>query len=97
METVAILAMAGVTYLTRVGGYWLVGLTPMTPRLERFLKHLSGSILAAILAPAVVNGDHATPLGVAAAAVVMLATRRAFLALAVGVLVTSLLRLRGAA
>ncbi len=91
----AILAMAGTTCLTRLGGYWLVGLTQMTPALERFLKHLSGSILAALLAPAVMGGDLAAAAGVAVAALCMLITRRSFLALVLGVIATSFLRLKG--
>lgn len=95
LAALAILAMAATTYLTRLGGYWLVGLTQMTPGLERFLKHLSGSILAALLAPTIMGGDPAAAAGVAVAAVFMLLARRPLLALVLGVAATSLLRLKG--
>lgn len=85
--------MAAATYLTRVAGVWLLGLAPLTPRLQQALHHLSGCVLAALVAPAMFGGDIARCAGVVAAFVVMLATRRALPALAAGMLVTALSRL----
>ncbi|MEZ7195692.1 AzlD family protein [Pseudodesulfovibrio karagichevae] len=49
----AILAMAAVTYLTRISGPWLVRLVQGNQRVEACLSRLPGSILAALLAPLV--------------------------------------------
>lgn len=52
-EVVATIAgMALLTYATRAGGLWIIGRVRPTPRLERWLGHLPGAILAALVAPA---------------------------------------------
>lgn len=89
--TIALMAVA--TYLTRVAGVWLVALAPMTPRLDRTLHHLSGSVLAALVAPALAGGDLARCAGVVAACAVMASTRSAPFALLAGLTVTALARL----
>lgn len=89
----AIGLMAVATYLTRVAGVWLVSLAPATPRLERFLRHLSGSVLAALVVPAAINGDVARFAGIAGAATMMVMTRKPLLSLAFGTGLTALLRL----
>lgn len=50
---IAILAMAAVTYLTRISGPWLVRLVQGNARVEACLSRLPGSILSALLAPLV--------------------------------------------
>lgn len=93
-ETAAAIALMGVvTYLTRVGGMWLLGLMNKTTTLQRFLNHLSGSILAALTVSVALGGDWARFAGVIAAGVVMLSTRRALLALVAGTLFTAIVRL----
>ena len=57
----AITGMALATYLTRLGGIWLVARVTMTPRLERWLNHLPATILVAIVAPLVLAGDLPEP------------------------------------
>jgi uncharacterized membrane protein len=47
----AILAMAVVTYATRIGGILLMARVSLSPRIEAFLRYLSGSVLIAIIAP----------------------------------------------
>lgn len=88
----AISLMAVATYLTRVAGIWLVAFAPATPRLQRALHHLSGSVLAALVVPAAIGADGARLAGVIAACIVMLVTRRALLALILGTAFTGLLR-----
>ncbi len=51
----AIVGMGLVTYLTRVGGLWLVRSRGVPPALERSLGYLPGAVLVAILAPMVVR------------------------------------------
>ncbi len=63
----AILVMALVTYLTRVGGFWLMSLVPEGGFVRRWLHHLPGSVLIAILAPMALEGGWAAPLAIAAA------------------------------
>lgn len=94
---VAILIMAVVTYLTRAGGVWLVAMVPMTGRVERFLHHLSGSVLAALTVCAASGGDTARAAGVGAAGVAMLITRNVLASLAVGTLFAVMVRYGAAA
>lgn len=63
----AILVMALVTYLTRVGGFWLMGLVPEGGFVRRWLHHLPGAVVIAILAPMALQGGWAAPLAIAAA------------------------------
>jgi uncharacterized membrane protein len=63
---IAIAGMAIVMYLTRIGGFWLVGRLTPTPRVTSIIEQLGGVTLVALTAPAVVNAG--TP-GVIAAAV----------------------------
>lgn len=69
----AILGMAVVTYATRVGGLWLMARLPPSPRVEAWLRHVPGAVLAAIVAPAALAAGAA---GVAATLVAMLVMRR---------------------
>lgn len=92
-DTVAAIGlMAVATYLTRVAGVWLVGFAATTPRLQRTLHHLPGSVLAALVVPAAIGADAARLAGVIAACIVMLVTRRALLALILGTVFAGLLR-----
>jgi uncharacterized membrane protein len=63
----AILVMALVTYLTRVGGFWLMGLVPEGGFVRRWLHHLPGAVVIAILAPMALEGGWAAPVAIAVA------------------------------
>lgn len=91
----AILVMGAVTYLTRVGGLWLIAIVPATQRFERLLHHLSGSVLAALTVTMAFSGDGARAIGVAGGCVVMLITRNAFVSLLAGTILTALTRAGG--
>ncbi|WP_370153546.1 AzlD family protein [Ferrovibrio sp.] len=91
----AILGMAVATYLTRAGGFWLMGHVAISPRLERFLRHMAGGVLIAIVTAAVFNGDGPLWIGLGIVVLVMLTMRKPILALAAGVAGTILLRLLG--
>ena len=56
---IAIAGMALVMYLTRIGGFWLVGRLTPTPRVTRIIEQLGGVTLVALTAPAVVNRRYA--------------------------------------
>jgi uncharacterized membrane protein len=68
------LALAGMTltvYLSRAGGYWLIGRVTIGPRLRRILDALPGAVIAASVAPIVVHGGLRAGAAILAAAVVM--------------------------
>jgi uncharacterized membrane protein len=68
IQTVAaILVMAVVTYLTRVGGFWLMILVPEGGFVRRWLHHLPGAVVIAILAPMALEGGWGAPVAIAAA------------------------------
>ena len=50
---IAIATMAAMTYLVRVGGFWMMGHVTITPRVHRMLDALPGSVVAAIILPVV--------------------------------------------
>jgi uncharacterized membrane protein len=59
----AIAGMALVTYLTRAGGFWLLGRVTLSPRLSAGFQCIPGAVLISIVAPAI--GD-AGPRGIIA-------------------------------
>lgn len=87
-----ILAMALVTFGTRIGGFWIMSFMPVTPQLEAFLRYVSGSVLMAILAPAVLQGGIAAIAAVGAAVLVATRAGNMLLAMAAGVMAAALLR-----
>jgi uncharacterized membrane protein len=70
---IVIAGMAIIMYLTRAGGYWLVGRLTPTPRVTRIIEQLGGVTLVALTAPAVVA---AGPPGIIAAALAALTAWR---------------------
>ena len=88
----AILGMALVTYLTRIGGPLLVRLVRGNQRLEACLGQLPGSILAALLAPLVFAAGPAEVVAAGATLLVAVFSRSMPLALIAGVGAVALLR-----
>lgn len=89
---VALAVMAVTTYVTRVGGLVIMSRTPITPRVERFLEALSGSVLVALVLPQAVAGDLAAKVAIALAVIVMVATRQTLLALIVSLAAAAAVR-----
>jgi uncharacterized membrane protein len=87
-----IAAMTLVTYATRAGGIWFMGFMPMTARVEAFLRYLAGSVLVALLVPAVVRGGAAAFVAVGASILAMLIIRKSLPSMAVGVVAAALFR-----
>ena len=88
IEGRALLAIAGmalVTYATRAGGLWLIARLPPSPRLETWLRHVPGAVLAAIVAPAVVTGGWYEALAAGAAMLTAARTGSVLGAMVVGV------------
>jgi uncharacterized membrane protein len=88
----AILVLAGVTLATRVSGVWLMSYIRITSRVETFLKYMSVSVLIAIVAPATWRAEPHIWLGVAAAALAMVATRSAVGAMLAGTALAAVAR-----
>lgn len=84
--------MALVTYLTRVGGLWIIGLTKTTPRLVRNLQHLATGVLTALVVAGVRDGDAAIGAAALVAIVVMRTTGQMLGAICGAVLTAALVR-----
>lgn len=78
-------AMIAAVYLTRAGGYWLIGRVTIGPRLQRMLNALPGAVIAATIAPILAQGGVRALLAMLAAAVTMYLWRNDFAAVAAGV------------
>ena len=87
-----VLVMVVVTFATRIAGVWVMSHFPITPRLEAFLRAMGTSVLIAILVPATAAGPPRQWLAVAAALLVMAATRSALAAMIVGTAAAGLAR-----
>ncbi|MBK5959286.1 branched-chain amino acid ABC transporter [Rhodoplanes elegans] len=94
---IAIAAMALVTYAMRAGGFWMMGRVPLTPRVQRMLAALPGSIVAATVLPIVVNGGPLAAAAVGAGVLTMWIARNDFLAVMVGMAVAAAARAAGLA
>ena len=54
-----ILLLAVASYLTKVGGFWLVGAVSLPDRAERGLAFLPGAVVVAFVAPELARGGPA--------------------------------------
>ena len=93
LALITILGMALVTYATRAGGFWLMGLVSPSPRIEAWLRQIPGAVLVAIIAPTVLASSLAETLAALASALVALRTKNVLVAMAVGVGVVWVLRM----
>lgn len=86
----AVLAAMTVTvYLTRAGGYWLIGRVTIGPRLRRMLDALPGAVIAATVAPILLHGGIRAVVATVAAMLTMLVARNDFAAVIAGVAVAA--------
>jgi uncharacterized membrane protein len=84
--------MAVVTYLTRVGGLWIIGLTTTTPRLVRNLQHLATGVLTALVVSGIREGDAGVGAAAVAAIVMMRATGQLLAAIAAAAVTAAIVR-----
>jgi uncharacterized membrane protein len=91
----AILAMAAATYAMRAGGFWLMARVPLTPRVQRMLAALPGSIIAATVLPIIAKGGPVAMLAIATAALVMVVRRNDFLAVLAAMSMAAAMRAAG--
>jgi uncharacterized membrane protein len=88
-------AMTLVVYLTRAGGFWLIGRVRIGRRLERMLQAMPGAVIAATVAPILLTDGVSAWLAVAAAAGTMIVVRNDLAAVLAGVAVAALVRAGG--
>jgi uncharacterized membrane protein len=93
LTLITILGMALVTYATRAGGFWLMGLVTPSPRIEAWLRQIPGAVLVAIIAPTVLASSLAETLAALATVLVAIRTKNVLIAMVVGVAAVWLLRL----
>lgn len=91
----AICAMAAATYLCRASGVVLMSRVRVTPRIERGLRALPGSIVVATVLPIALASGPPALLGITAAIAAMAATRSELAALAAGLAAVAAARAAG--
>jgi uncharacterized membrane protein len=91
MNLLAIVAMAAVTYATRIAGLWFVQAVRPTPLVQAALDAVPVAVLTAVIAPSLMKGG---PADMAAAAITALAAFRVPLLPAVVIGVGSVIALR---
>jgi uncharacterized membrane protein len=90
-----IAAMATVTFLCRIAGVVVMSRVQITPRVDRGLRALPGSIIMATILPVVIDNGFPAILAIAATIVTMALTRIDLISLAAGLGTLSLLRALG--
>jgi len=93
--TLAIAAMAVATFLCRIAGVVVMSRVRLTPRMERGLRALPGSIILATILPVVIDNGFTAMAALAATILAMASTRIDLVALLVGLGTLSLLRALG--
>lgn len=91
----ALAVMAIATYAMRAGGFWLMRRVAPSPRIERMLAALPGSIIAATVAPIILRDGLAALLAIGAALLAVLLTKRDIVAVAAGMAVAAAARAFG--
>jgi len=89
----AIAGMALVSFAVKAAGLLLANRLPRHGFAAAWLSHIPGAVLAALVAPALVTGSLAEIIAAAATALVYLASRNLFAAMACGVFCVYLARL----
>lgn len=88
----AIITMAGVTYLTRISGFLLLKNIPFSPRMKTLMDILPGCVLISIIAPVLASGQTANIIGLAGTAIA--AARFSLLpTMIIGITLTGVVRL----
>ncbi len=92
---IVIAVMTVVVYLSRAGGFWLIGRITIGPRLRKMLDALPCAIIAATIAPLLAHGGISAFAAVAAALLAMVALRNDFAAVTAGLVAAALVRAVG--
>ena len=88
-------AMTVAVYVSRAGGYWLIGRITIGRRLRKMLDALPGAIIAATIAPLLAHGGVSALAAVAASLVVMMMLRNDFAAVTAGLVAAAVARAGG--
>ena len=91
----AIAAMTLVTFLCRIAGVVVMSRVRITPRIERGLRALPGSIILATILPVVIDNGWPAMIALAAAIVAMAVTRIDIVGLLVGLGTLAVIRAFG--
>ncbi|MXQ14420.1 AzlD family protein [Microvirga makkahensis] len=91
-SALAIAGMMLVTFLCRIAGVVLMNHVRITPRIERGLRALPGSIILATILPVALDAGWPALVALGAAVTVMAATRIDVLSLAAGLGTLSVIR-----
>lgn len=91
-SALAIAGMAAVTFLCRIAGVVVMSRVRITPRIERGLRALPGSIILATILPVVIDNGWPAIVALATAITVMALTRIDLLGLAAGLGTLSVIR-----
>jgi len=91
----AIAAMTLVTFLCRIAGVVVMSRVRITPRIERGLRALPGSIILATILPVVIDNGFPAIVALIAAVVAMAATRIDIVGLVVGLGTLAMIRAFG--
>lgn len=89
---VTILAMALITYATRIGGLWLMRYVRPSPWMDAWVRHVPGAVLISIIAPAALTGGTATAIATGLTVLVAVRSRNLLLTIVAGVLAVWVLR-----
>ncbi|WP_112663743.1 AzlD family protein [Microvirga flavescens] len=93
--TIAIAAMTVATFLCRIAGALVMTRVTITPRIERGLRALPGSIILATILPILIDKGPTAFIGIAATIIVMAFTRKELAGLAAGLGTLTILRALG--
>jgi uncharacterized membrane protein len=94
-SVLAIAAMTLVTFLCRIAGVVVMSRVRLTPRIERGLRALPGSIILATILPVVIDNGLPASIALTAAIVAMAVTRIDIVGLLVGLGTLSIIRAFG--
>jgi uncharacterized membrane protein len=94
-SVLAIAAMTLVTFLCRIAGVVVMSRVRITPRIERGLRALPGSIILATILPVVIDNGLPAIIALTAAIVAMAVTRIDIVGLVVGLGTLSIIRAFG--
>lgn len=80
----AIGVMVVMTLIAKMMGFWVLGRVPLTPRVRRGLEALPGGVIFATVVPITLESGPAGLLGIGVATLVMVVTKRDWLAIGLG-------------
>ena len=94
-SALAIAGMTLVTFLCRIAGVVVMSRVRITPRIERGLRALPGSIILATILPVVIDNGWPAMIALAAAIIAMAATRIDIVGLVAGLGTLAVIRAFG--